>query len=153
MSIIITCGGHVGKGVLCAPFFFLLFFGATENGAVLTPWTEANNGPRESDAWKKLLDRGAMTMTHSSEAANVNQKPGSVLFLPDFMHDMLSMPLNSSRILCIFSCRFALFLPLMHFFDPLAQFFQLVFVSFRSVSPFLNESSDLIVSFPHSFIF
>ena len=34
------------------------------------------------------------------------------------------------------------------FFDPLAQFFQLVFVSFRGVSPLLNESSDIIVCSP-----
>ena len=77
----------------------------------------------------------------------------SVLFLSDFTHDILLMPLNSFRIRSIFSCRFVLFLSLMHFFDPLVQFFQLVFVSFRVVSLLFNESSDLIVSFPGLFIF
>ena len=40
----------------------------------------------------------------------------------------------------------------MHF-CPLAQLFQFVLFSFRGVSPFLNESSDLIVSFTGLFIF
>ena len=74
-------------------------------------------------------------------------------FLPDFMHDILLMPLNSSRICCIFSCRFVLVLSNDAFFAPLAQFFQFVFFSFRSVSPLLNESSDLMVSFTGLFVF
>ena len=66
------------------------------------------------------------------------------------MHDILLMPLNSSTIRCILSiCSFYVLDAL---FDHLAQFSRLVFVSFRSVSSFINEPSDLIVSFIDLFI-
>ena len=58
----------------------------------------------------------------------------SVLFLPDFMHDMFLMPLNSSGIRCIISCLFVLFSVADALFDPLAHFSQLLSVSFRDAS-------------------
>ena len=67
----------------------------------------------------------------------------SVLLFPDFMHDILLMPLNSSRICCIFSCRCVLLAHLMHFLIILLNSFNLCFSPF-AVSPLLNESSDLI---------
>ena len=66
----------------------------------------------------------------------------SVLFLPDFIHEKLLIPLNSSRIRCVFSC-----------FS--AHFSQVVSVSFRNPSSFFNEPSDLDISpvfFAFSFV-
>ena len=78
----------------------------------------------------------------------------SVLCLPEFIHDLLLMPLNSSRIRCIIQFRFVLFLSLMHFLT-------FLFNSFSwCLSPFIvsrhTSMSLLISSFPSlvfSFLF
>ena len=77
----------------------------------------------------------------------------SVLFLPDFMHDVLWMTLNSIQNPLYLYLSFCSLLSLMHFLILLLNSFSWWFVSFHNVSPLLNESSDLIVSFIRSFQF